>query len=268
MKKHVLNANSCLVHIFISISTMAFFLFSSLTVSAASFDCKRSVTKVEKMVFDKNGTLRLQELDERLLNSYRYALSLANNPVKLKKTQRTWIKKRNLCADEMCLKTIYQLRIDELSEIAKHDGEKVYQEKSLGQNKKESILNNHNLGFCKKIAELAAISELPYLIPTDNSKAFEAIYESYDIDQDGTNDKIIVDGGTRLSSMKVLLSSGKFYNSSKAHTTNLIEYESRVYLINFSPWEGDSNSISYFNGVDWLSREGIKTVCNYKEIQR
>ena len=206
------------------------------------------------------------EMDERMLDAYRYALSHIEEPKKLKKSQSAWIKKRNLCQDELCLEAIYKPRIEELTTLG-HLEENRNQD-IFNQNKKEATLNNRNLGFCKKLAELYTIHQLDYVIPTDNSKGFEAVYEGNDIDLDGSDDSIVIEGGVRYSSIEVLLSSGKRYNSTGHHSINLIKYNAKLYLINYSLDVGGSKSIMYFESVDWLSPDGVKTVCDYKDIMR
>lgn len=79
---------------------------------AASFDCAKAGTAVEKAICaDK----RLGRLDEVLAQNYR-AMSAANIGSgalnNLKSSQRSWLAIRNQCADAICIGKRYEERID------------------------------------------------------------------------------------------------------------------------------------------------------------
>ncbi len=79
---------------------------------AASFDCAKAGTTVEKAICaDK----RLGRLDEVLAQNYR-AMSAANIGAgalnNLRSSQRSWLATRNQCADASCIGKQYQERID------------------------------------------------------------------------------------------------------------------------------------------------------------
>lgn len=75
---------------------------------AASFDCAKAKTPVEKMIC---SDATLSELDGRLASAYRRALGLASNPEPLKAEQRAWLTtERKRCADVACLRQAYQQR--------------------------------------------------------------------------------------------------------------------------------------------------------------
>ena len=83
---------------------------------AASFDCAKAGTAVEKAICaDK----RLGRLDEVLAQNYR-AMSAANIGggalSNLRSTQRSWLAIRNQCADVNCIGKRYQERIDAVCE--------------------------------------------------------------------------------------------------------------------------------------------------------
>lgn len=79
---------------------------------AASFDCAKAATAVEKAICADN---RLGRLDEVLAQNYR-AMSAANIGsgalANLRSTQRSWIATRNQCADASCIGKRYRERID------------------------------------------------------------------------------------------------------------------------------------------------------------
>src|SRR5208337_2547871 len=84
---------------------------------AASFDCSKASTFIEKAICSNQ---RLSELDDLLMVSYKKALANSKNPAALKTSQRNWLKKeRDLCQMTECLEKAYIRRLAELKvEIA------------------------------------------------------------------------------------------------------------------------------------------------------
>lgn len=104
--------------------TLLFALFISLTppVFAASFDCAKAGTAVEKLVCQN---LFLSKLDDALAKNYGDLLKSNDNlyPKKdLREEQKAWIQKRNACADAKCLVGLYGDRVDELCHFGKAPG--------------------------------------------------------------------------------------------------------------------------------------------------
>jgi uncharacterized protein YecT (DUF1311 family) len=97
---------------------MAILLMASLMtnkVMAASFDCKKAVSTIEKMICADS---RLSSLDEELQKGYQNAMDVVKPSVKQKliAEQRNWITYvRNICADGSCLSKVYTARIDLLA---------------------------------------------------------------------------------------------------------------------------------------------------------
>ena len=84
----------------------------STTTYAASFDCQKATTLIEKEICADN---ELSKLDDQLARIYRSTLKNSANPTAFKKQQRQWLKsKRNKCQTATCLKLSYQVRIDSL----------------------------------------------------------------------------------------------------------------------------------------------------------
>lgn len=86
----------------------------SFAAQAASFDCGKASTKVEKRVCD-NPTV--SKLDDELSKTYQDDLKKANDEEKqrLITEQKHWLKyTRNLCSDETCFKHAYWSRLAEL----------------------------------------------------------------------------------------------------------------------------------------------------------
>jgi uncharacterized protein YecT (DUF1311 family) len=78
-------------------------------VYAASFDCKKAKTEIEKMICSDGEA---SQFDEELARKYKKALTLVSYKDQMKKQQQEWIKTlRNACKDETCLQREYRDRI-------------------------------------------------------------------------------------------------------------------------------------------------------------
>ncbi len=98
------------------VSLASLYLFGSLALAlptqAASFDCIKAISKIEKLVC---GNDELSRLDEELNKTYKQAIARSDNRQNETKKQRRWLKEvRNTCQDSDCLKTVYQERIYKL----------------------------------------------------------------------------------------------------------------------------------------------------------
>lgn len=97
----------------------------SLSARAASFDCKKAVSKVEQAIC---ADARLSKMDKELAGAYQAALKQPGNQSSyLKKSQIAWLKERNSCESDTsgmyknlksCLTDYYDSRIVELSQLA------------------------------------------------------------------------------------------------------------------------------------------------------
>ncbi|MFH0783567.1 MAG: lysozyme inhibitor LprI family protein [Pseudomonadota bacterium] len=80
---------------------------------AASFDCTKATTTVEKLVC---SDAELSKLDEELATIYASALAATKYSDAVKKEQRIWLKARNnSCSENECLRTMYINRKNGLS---------------------------------------------------------------------------------------------------------------------------------------------------------
>jgi len=84
----------------------AVLLLFANTACAASFDCSKAGTKVEKMIC---ADPELSKLDEELDRKYQTALQGPWETSSRYKSEHdfTWLKKRNRCPDSKCLKYVY-----------------------------------------------------------------------------------------------------------------------------------------------------------------
>lgn len=82
-------------------------------VHAASFDCKKAKTTIEKMICSDE---EVSKFDEELDRMYKKALALVSYKAQMKKQQQEWIRTlRNACEDEVCLLREYRDRIAALN---------------------------------------------------------------------------------------------------------------------------------------------------------
>ncbi|MDP2832527.1 MAG: lysozyme inhibitor LprI family protein [Pseudomonadota bacterium] len=79
---------------------------------AASFDCGKAGTKVEKLIC---ADQQLSEMDNHLAEQYALALGQAKDKVAIKAEQIAWLKERNGCPDRECVRQHYYRRLDALA---------------------------------------------------------------------------------------------------------------------------------------------------------
>ena len=95
--------------------TLAGLLVLPIHSYAASFNCAKAETWVEKNVC---ADPQLSNLDESLASSYKNALANSSDKATLKKMQKEWLHSvRNACEDLACLTDTYTSRIAELNEM-------------------------------------------------------------------------------------------------------------------------------------------------------
>jgi uncharacterized protein len=89
--------------------------FTAPVVNAASFDCAKAVSPVERMICSDR---LLSRLDDALAENYRNMLSadFGGSKADLRGSQREWLAQRNKCKDSACLVGLYRLRVDETCE--------------------------------------------------------------------------------------------------------------------------------------------------------
>jgi uncharacterized protein len=85
-------------------------LLACFGASAATFDCNKAKTEVEK---DICADPQLSKLDEDLGAAYRGAMERAKQTEKgkLRNEQLAWIKSRNACKDKLCIEVMYRTRV-------------------------------------------------------------------------------------------------------------------------------------------------------------
>lgn len=82
---------------------------------AASFDCGKAVSEVEKLIC---GDEEHAQLDDGLSKTYRKVLRSAADPASLKREQTKWLREaRDKCADSACLEKEYRNRLAALKKF-------------------------------------------------------------------------------------------------------------------------------------------------------
>jgi uncharacterized protein len=82
-------------------------------VSAASFDCTKAKTNVEKMICSDAS---LSALDDTLSEAYEDEnATRGEEDTPLKAQQKAWLAARNKCSDKACVRKSYEARIKELA---------------------------------------------------------------------------------------------------------------------------------------------------------
>jgi uncharacterized protein len=110
---HNQNKNQSSPTPFIFLISILLFCAAS-TVNAASFDCTKAASHVEKLICSNS---EISELDDEVNIDYHKTLDETNNGLRtdLIKQQKHWLKfMRNRCSDELCLKHAYWSKLAEL----------------------------------------------------------------------------------------------------------------------------------------------------------
>ena len=94
----------------------------ALPVQAASFDCAKAGTKIEKLIC---GDAELSKLDEELNAAYKAAVQDKTKAKAVKQAQKQWMKERNGCEDAACVKGAYEARLSLLAGTYTSTGESV-----------------------------------------------------------------------------------------------------------------------------------------------
>lgn len=97
------------------VSATALWLMLGCSVHAASFDCKKAQTSVEKLIC---ADVDLSKLDEDMAVAYTNSANVSGGATSTRQRQKQWLKERNVCVDAACLKNAYLSRIETLGQSA------------------------------------------------------------------------------------------------------------------------------------------------------
>ncbi len=90
---------------------MLLLLVPFMPTLAASFDCNKASTLVETAIC---SDAELSSLDDSLAALYKQALRQSSSASQIKARQRAWLKTRNTCKSEGCVRDAYHQRLAEL----------------------------------------------------------------------------------------------------------------------------------------------------------
>lgn len=90
-------------------------IFGAAAAQAASFDCKKASTPVEKLICD---SIDLEMLDSQMNGAFQGAQERSNNPPQVKASQVAWLRARDSCRDKACLEASYRKRIATLMAVS------------------------------------------------------------------------------------------------------------------------------------------------------
>src|SRR5215510_16488687 len=100
---------------------LAYCFWATLVVHAscvaASFDCARASTNVERLICSSS---ELSKLDDLLADAYRGARAQASNAANLGREQRQWMARRDACVDADCIKKAYEARLGVLQSAGRN----------------------------------------------------------------------------------------------------------------------------------------------------
>ena len=95
-----------------------FLLILAASVHAASFDCAKASSEVEKLICSDD---ELSKLDESLNRAYQKALEHTLFKEQTIRSQKRWLRKvRDACKDTRCIKKAYEARIKELEFLSSY----------------------------------------------------------------------------------------------------------------------------------------------------
>lgn len=86
-------------------------LLSPFAGYAASFDCTKAVSQIEKLICAED---ELSRLDDELAAAYRAVSGAPSAADQVRRDQRQWLTVRNACRDRACIKSAYDRRRAEL----------------------------------------------------------------------------------------------------------------------------------------------------------
>jgi uncharacterized protein len=99
----------------VAVWTMLPFLGLMSSAGAATFDCNKASTFVEKAICSDS---RLTSMDDQLGHLYKDALAASSNSAALKAEQRAWLSSRDQCKDSDCIMKAYADRISTLTAMS------------------------------------------------------------------------------------------------------------------------------------------------------
>lgn len=216
---------------------------------AASFDCARAGTSIEKMIC---ADPELSALDGTLALHYKKALEASRSPTVLREQQRLWLREvRNRCIDVPCLRAAYRQWTKRFEWTTKLETEKLICEELRNHVNRRTGLTSYAL----ELEETGGV-DYNFRIP------------KIDIDGDKVSDKLwlFLSGSASLippdnSSILLALSSTGQSFAIEAQGIYVIRYASKYFALTTN-WLGEDGPVQ--KDVYQLERRGITKLCSYE----
>lgn len=115
----------------VGLGTLLGLALSTSQADAASFNCAKASSWVEKTICADAG---LSKLDDQLGHQYQAALRKTTNAAALRQSQRGWLTdERDSCTTQQCLTQVYQTRLRLLGRITKGEAHGTDQTQMAGR---------------------------------------------------------------------------------------------------------------------------------------
>lgn len=188
-----------------SVCIFIILLCFTTNVTAASFDCAKASTNIEKMICADDN---LSKLDEELNTIYKQALSAETSKEELKKQQLMWLKKvRKSCKDAACLKIWYGDRIAVLTKSDSASKTVNNAQQTTNTSRTAKFNDSQFIGDWCSVPCYYAVTSRPYDLPCDfritKNQIRWKLYNkkhirSYEIlEQTGSKEAFLVSGGDK-----------------------------------------------------------------------
>jgi uncharacterized protein len=149
------------------ISVVLGLLSLSLTAKAASFDCDKAATTVEKLICSDSS---LSKFDDGLSTLYKYVLLDKSQSRTIKQDEKQWVKERNACTDVSCIRGKYLTRLMQLNLVAK--GMKA-------ETARTPLKTASDIEACKTVADYANRNELQKLYVSASNESESKIESQF-----------------------------------------------------------------------------------------
>ncbi|MBK6854163.1 MAG: DUF1311 domain-containing protein [Burkholderiales bacterium] len=244
-------------------------------VVAASFDCGKARTTVERLICSNPI---VSALDDSLALAYTQALELASDADELRRQQRDWLsKRRNICTTIECLLHVYGRRLEDIEDLNRW-----IPVPPLATTPLTAAEN----AACQNVVDYANNSNLRDLrvqtnYPLPNALEFDEIfgsslgiydfnsYWSIDIDDDGTLDHMLVairDGMSAIAVARRNVKGAKTEIVDDFERGNdmisVLQIASRYYVLS------ERYDYGLLPGSLWMWRTGgnLERLCDFEEI--
>ncbi len=223
-------------------------------VQAASFDCAKAGTTVEKLIC---GNSELSKLDDQLAAAYADTLK-SPDPASLKAEQKVWLKVRNRCSDVACIQAAYRQRTGALSQASSPLGPAL--------KTKHKLASDSATIECTQLIQLLRLRRTGtaprgFELEADTNVSGGSNYRGLDIDSDGRTDIVTLSCGASADSVCTLfvdLASGRHIELEEGQMYLVLSH-GRVWAIVGDSLSKDMRGKRRAYRID---NEAIRLICN------